>query len=303
MGVENASHAAHYTAANASHIKILLREDNLGLGAKIGGGNAETFGLSLFSGVLGRLNGKSDAEVEKQQGALRDAELRNYQVQKYGLMKFVSGGHLVGDTIKPLEQLQVGVKRKRPIVAVEESRSSGGVKKNDEVAAKERKVRKQSKQSKLKDLEEDSSASRKEKKRAQREREESSQQLDTESRPQSPRSGDKKSRKKRTKHQQKDVGEISTGDDEPDQIESKQEKRARKEARRKRKDEKRRLKALKESAESSGSERRASHSEGTSTPGSHANRHAVRRRYIDQKRMSSLNPQAMKEIFMLKATA
>ena len=76
LGAKNASHSDHYTAANASHIRTLLREDNLGLGAQIGKGNADTFGLSLFSGVLGRLNGKSDAQLEKQQSALRDAELR-----------------------------------------------------------------------------------------------------------------------------------------------------------------------------------------------------------------------------------
>ena len=46
----------------------MLRDDNLGIGAKVGGKvNADTFGLSTLSGIFGRLNGKSEVEVEKQE--------------------------------------------------------------------------------------------------------------------------------------------------------------------------------------------------------------------------------------------
>ena len=65
LGARDAEHASHYTAANASHIRVLLKDDNLGLGARRSGGsgagggaNAETFGLSQLAGLLGRLNGK-----------------------------------------------------------------------------------------------------------------------------------------------------------------------------------------------------------------------------------------------------
>lgn len=100
LGAENAAHAEHFTAANASHIRVMLREDNLGLGAQLGKGNAETFGLSTLSGIFGRLNGKSDADVEKMQSAQRDVELRSYQTRKFGLMTFVRGGLLVGDKME-----------------------------------------------------------------------------------------------------------------------------------------------------------------------------------------------------------
>ena len=82
-------------------IKVLLREDNLGLGAKVGGkSNAETFGLTTLSGIFGRLNGKSEAEVQKKQEDLRDAGLRSYQATRYGFMNFVRGGLLVGDKME-----------------------------------------------------------------------------------------------------------------------------------------------------------------------------------------------------------
>ncbi|CAD0083735.1 unnamed protein product [Aureobasidium vineae] len=97
LGAIDANHASHYTVGSNSHIRVLLKDDNLGLGAARGGNNAETFGLSLYSGLLGRLNGKSEAEVEKQQTAQRDVELALYQGRKYGNINFISAGFLVGD--------------------------------------------------------------------------------------------------------------------------------------------------------------------------------------------------------------
>lgn len=113
LGAENAAHSAHYTAANASHIRVALREDNMGIGVQVGKGNAETFGLSMFSGLLGRLNGKSDEEVAKKQNALRDVELGTFHAQRYGSMNFVSGGLLVGDKMEfPKSTVLPGKKRK-----------------------------------------------------------------------------------------------------------------------------------------------------------------------------------------------
>lgn len=100
LGAENANHREHYGKANASHIRVLLREDNLGLGAKIGAESAEKFGLSQFSGLLGRLNGKTEEVSEKQKKAQADVKLAMYQGRKYGHMPFVSAGFLVGDRIE-----------------------------------------------------------------------------------------------------------------------------------------------------------------------------------------------------------
>lgn len=101
LGASDAAHAEHYTQANASHIRVLLRDDNLGLGAaKAGARNAETFGLLQFSGLLGRLNGKDATVLAKEECAKRDVQLSIYQGRKYGTMNFVSAGYLVGDKIR-----------------------------------------------------------------------------------------------------------------------------------------------------------------------------------------------------------
>jgi len=303
LGAKDAGHSDHYSAANASHIRVLLREDNLGLGAKVGGNKAETFGLSLFSGVLGRLNGKGEAEVQKQQGQLRDAELRTYAGQKYGMVGFVSGGLLVGDKIeKPGQTLQSvdggekfglrGESKKRKVAEVE----------SEEVSRAEKKAKK-SKGSEAgstsSDEEEDAkSARRKAKKRAKRAEAASQEPSDSED---TVARAERKAAKRRRKQQpQEDASPDDSGVN--DKARLKQEKRQRKEDRRRRKEEKRRSRAEKKaSAQSSkeGSPAIVVHSVQATNGG----RHAVRHRYIQQKRMASMNAQAMKEIFMVKAGA
>jgi Pin2-interacting protein X1 len=46
LGATDAAHKAHYTAASHSHIRVFLKDDNLGLGAKRGSERAENFGLA-----------------------------------------------------------------------------------------------------------------------------------------------------------------------------------------------------------------------------------------------------------------
>ncbi|KAK3710335.1 telomerase inhibitor [Vermiconidia calcicola] len=286
LGAEQASHSDHYTAANASHIRVLLREDNLGLGAQVGKSNADTFGLSLFSGVLGRLNGKSDVEVERQQGALRDAELRTYQAQKFGMVGFVSGGFLVGDKIRP------GVEEEKV-----ENTETFGETPEDKLEPK-RKKRKAAQD-----------ASEPETKRSKKRRKGGTSGVDEHhvdpSDIQAAKTKQKKA--KRSKQTDGDVKASTTTTAEDDRPRQKQEKRARKEERRKRKEERRRLKSERSAPES-----------GSTSPEEQpvvvktlappqdmlsGNRHAVRQRYIQQKRMASMDAQAMKEIFMLKAAA
>ncbi|KAK3715294.1 telomerase inhibitor [Vermiconidia calcicola] len=287
LGAEQASHSDHYTAANASHIRVLLREDNLGLGAQVGKSNAETFGLSLFSGVLGRLNGKSDAEVERQQGALRDAELRTYQAQKFGVMGFVSGGLLVGNKIMPAMEEE------------EEIENPGAI----SFPSEDKVERKQKKRKAAQD------ASELDAKRSKKKSKVGTSGLDEHDADTNDVEAAKAKQKKakRSKQTDRDAKASATTTAEDDRSRQKQEKRARKEERRKRKEEKRRLKSEKSAPES-----------GSTSPDEQpvvvktlappqdmfsGNRHAVRQRYIQQKRMASMDAQAMKEIFMLKAAA
>lgn len=317
LGASNASHAEHYTAANASHIRVLLREDNLGIGAKVGGkANADTFGLSTLSGIFGRLNGRDEGEVQKQQDNLRDAELRTYQAQKFGFMNFVRGGFLVGDEI--IEDVEGAVKAEN---ASEESKV----------------VVKKEKGSKKRKVEDEDTAVKVEEPRLKRKKK--SSDLKAESIAESdasetklPSKSSKKDRKRITVKEEpveetagsamKSTGQdvkIKIEDDEDSEASAaaptklskeekarlKAEKRARKEARRIRREAKQRAKELKSELATPATSTPTS---GTSTPSSATfafagSRHAVRQRYIQQKRLASMDPQALKEILMIKAEA
>ena len=81
-----------------------MKDDNLGLGAKRGSGQAEgeCTGLSAFQGLLGRLNGKDEEEVDKEQKAREDIRREAIMEKRWGLIRFVKGGFLVGDKIEEL---------------------------------------------------------------------------------------------------------------------------------------------------------------------------------------------------------
>ena len=100
----NAPHAHLYSDASASHIRIALKDDNLGVGAKYGSGQAagESTGLDAFQGLLGRLNGKTNTDLEKEQKSRDDLKRATYTERRWGVLRFVSGGTLIGDRIKEL---------------------------------------------------------------------------------------------------------------------------------------------------------------------------------------------------------
>lgn len=104
MGTKDAPHARLHTEANASHIRVALKDDNLGLGAKRASGQVEgqCTGLDAFQGLLGRLNGKPEVDLEKEQKSRDDQKRAIYTENRWGSIRFVSGGLLVGDTIKKL---------------------------------------------------------------------------------------------------------------------------------------------------------------------------------------------------------
>lgn len=76
-----------------------MKDDTLGLGAK-SGVNLPPTGLDAFQGLLGRLNGKQEDELEKEQRTRDDLRRAVYTENKWGALRFVSGGFLVGDRIK-----------------------------------------------------------------------------------------------------------------------------------------------------------------------------------------------------------
>jgi len=299
LGAKDANHASHYTVGSNSHIRVLLKDDNLGLGAARVGNNAETFGLSLYSGLLGRLNGKSEAEVEKQQTAQRDVELALYQGRKFGNINFISAGFLVGDkmdlksTVMPDPKLAsktpaldaANKKRKRSDVeqqstndASSDSDSSDSDDDEDvEEAPKSKKIKeskkdKKSKKSSSKDTSSDSTDESKLK--------------------------DK--RKKEKKDKKRKAADASSSEDETraEKKARKAERRAKKEAK---KEDKKRRKEEKKAAKSG----TATPSTAPGTPAEPApvaalyGRQNVRQRYIAQKRLAFMDPQAMKEVGLI----
>jgi Pin2-interacting protein X1 len=102
LGATNAPHTHLCSDGSASHIRVVRREDNLGLGAKHGSGISagECTGLSVFQDLLGRLNGKSEAVLEKEQKSRDEVKRTLYAERRWGGLRFVHGGMLIGDTIQ-----------------------------------------------------------------------------------------------------------------------------------------------------------------------------------------------------------
>ncbi|OOF93744.1 hypothetical protein ASPCADRAFT_7231 [Aspergillus carbonarius ITEM 5010] len=105
-----------FTAASASHIKVVLKDDTLGLGARPKRDPLdEPTGLDAFKGLLGRLNGKSDADLQIEQQKRDNAKLARYAASKWQTVTFISGGLLAQEKIEALatEELQTNSKDKQ----------------------------------------------------------------------------------------------------------------------------------------------------------------------------------------------
>ncbi|KZF26904.1 hypothetical protein L228DRAFT_243448 [Xylona heveae TC161] len=286
LGATNAPHAEFHTSANASHIRVTLKDDTLGLGAKRGSGQGagECTGLDVFQGLLGRLNGKSDGELEKEEKSRADLKRVLYAERRWGLIQFVRGGLLVGDKIEnPSEEI---TKAPESRAAAEKGVSTGEVEMRD--GDKESQERRDSSDSDIKDSRDKDKKKRKEKK------------------------------KKKSKSSDEDNGSTRSGE--------REEKRKRKMERRAKKEAKRIKRQQRASRETTGSDVEMSSSsdqlnkgdnesvvtsrEASKAPQSSmsqqpisfaAGRHAVRQRYIRQKKMASMDSRALNEIFMVKA--
>lgn len=100
LGATNAAHASHYSSASSSHVRVSIKDDTLGLGASRRQVEAQSSGLGTFQDLLGRLNGKSEVQIEKEQEARRSLGHKIYSEQRFGSTRFVKGGYLVGDKIE-----------------------------------------------------------------------------------------------------------------------------------------------------------------------------------------------------------
>lgn len=285
LGAKDASHADHYTAASASHIRVLLKDDNLGLGARRGKAD-EQFGLSIFQNLLGRLNGKSDTELEKEDEKRRDVQLKQFQSQRFGAMHFVSGGFLVGDKIEKL------------IASTKADGDSAGSSTSDKALKKRKR---------------DIAATPAQELASSMDNETQSEALPVVEGSQ-PSKRSKKSKKGQedavAKEEDPSSIEISAVEsidvpaksDKEERRKLKAERRARKEARRLKREEKEKRrearkarKSASDDTETDDSAERSAPTSGTAATFSNG-RHVVRQRYIQQKRMAYSSEQALKEV-------
>lgn len=318
LGAENAPHSELHTAANASYIRVVLKDDMKGLGfsrAK----EDEVTGLDVFQDLLSRLNGKTEDEVVVDQQARLAVKTHHFVEQRYGPMRFVYGGLLVGDEMKEKDDEEAKTPKDEDEDVVMESAP----------APKESKKEKKSKKRKASDDEDsssresDSKSKRRKEERKLKENDSSADTDDAKAKKKDKKSKKDKSRKKsaevseeddsvpseerskKRKSKSKDKSR-SPEDSEEDKVKEKKSKKEKKE----KKDKKRR----KEEATSESSSTVATQEStpvpsipgtgvttpsGTSTP--RGSRNFVRSRFIAQKRQAVLDTEALKQIFMVKA--
>ncbi|KAI0486335.1 hypothetical protein F4859DRAFT_365417 [Xylaria cf. heliscus] len=164
LGAQDTTHAQLHSAASLAPIKINLKDDTLGLGAKIRQKQSdECTGLDVFKDLLGRLNGKSEETLEKER-QIRSVIKTNLVVErKYGPMRFVSGGLLVGD------HMMAELVDKKPASTPIEDESASEASENKSVKKEKERKDKKSKKRKASESEEtDTSDSKREKKRKKR---------------------------------------------------------------------------------------------------------------------------------------
>lgn len=78
----------------AANIKIAFKDDNLGLGARVGR-QEKNSSSDAFAGLLGRLNGKDVDQLAEEKRKSGIKSLERYVLGKWGAVLFVRGGLLV----------------------------------------------------------------------------------------------------------------------------------------------------------------------------------------------------------------
>jgi len=319
LGPQDASHAEFHTSANASHIRVSIKDNNLGLGAKIGSGvgHGECTGLDAFKNLLGRLNGADEDELEREQKSRDDLRRAIYTERKWGSQRFVSAGFLVGDKIQGL--IDGEVERLRKLREGEKSDSSDSDSSSEEeVAPAPLEKPKKSKKRKLEEIVEDAwpeVVAVKVKKSKKRKEEKSFKTDDAEESAQDLKKKSKKERKskaepeeeqddtemirkreKKSKKHRKEKKENSTSDLEDSVKDAKKKKKSKRE--------KDKSKDNSQSSTSSQSTTKESTpvippttaSSGTSTPIMRG-RHVIRSRNIAQKRLAGMDVESLNQVY------
>ncbi|EGD96935.1 hypothetical protein TESG_04359 [Trichophyton tonsurans CBS 112818] len=226
LGAANSNRTDTYTAASFGHIRVSLKDDNLGLGAKPRRPliDDEPTGLDAFQGLLGRLNGRSEVEIEKEMKVKRDIKAMTYIERRWGCMNFIGGGLLVPDKVNKIPNEEGNKTADGPADA---KPAEGSV--NEDIDTKEKRKREKKEKKERKEKKEKSKEKKKRKMETQESEEiadsgfateisapasraETSDDAETDSRTEKRKSKDKKKSKKRKRKEeaQADKTEISS---------------------------------------------------------------------------------------------
>lgn len=301
LGAKDAPHAEWHTEANTSHIRVVLKDDTLGLGAKRNNGD-ECTGLDAFQHLLGRLNGKSDETLETERKVREDLKLSLYVERKYGVIRFVKGGWLVGDVVKEAPEAE------GPKDSAEVSKPSEEVSEESEATATTSKKRKADQ-----DTDQEAEKARKKEKKSKKRKAESDAEADGEKVKE--KKDKKKSKKRRAESEADDEATAApSASGEPlDEVASsdevnkaKKEKKDKKEKKKEKKDKKeKKEKRRKDGASSESSAVAPTPAESTistpsgsgySTPVTSSTRYLARSRFIAQKRMAFADSAALNQV-------
>ncbi|KAI1131733.1 hypothetical protein F5Y10DRAFT_44472 [Nemania abortiva] len=209
LGAQDTTHAQLHTAASLAPIKINLKDDTLGLGAKIRQKQSdECTGLDAFKDLLGRLNGESEETLDKKRQVRSEIKTNLFVERKYGPMRFVSGGLLVGDQIK-MAELVDNKPASTPIKDEPISESSDVDAKPIKKEKREKKEKKSKKRKASESEETDTSDSKRDKKRKKRSK--TDEELENDN-----TEIEKPTKKKRDKKEKKSKRSERTPEDEKD---------------------------------------------------------------------------------------
>ncbi|KAI6712874.1 hypothetical protein JHW43_004603 [Diplocarpon mali] len=325
LGAKDAAHAEFHTAANSSHIRVSIKDDNLGLGAKIGTGvgHGECTGLDAFKNLLGRLNGKEESEIEKEQRSRDDLRRAIYSERKWGTQRFISGGFLIGDKIQILIDAEAERIRKLASGGSDDiSNDPSSSAESEEEAAPVTKPQKSKKRkAEVLDRAEPEVVAFKVKK-SKKERKKQKAVEDS-----APSEEEEVSKKPRKCKKDRKLKPETEGSEEELEIKRRKEKKNKKEKKRKgkagsdaevwemEKEKKKREKRARREKKKAAEEGRSEASEPSlstakeSTPVAAPSRattmlqgrHAVRSRFIKQKKLASMDPASLAQIFMIKS--
>ncbi|KAI0394783.1 hypothetical protein F5Y17DRAFT_234793 [Xylariaceae sp. FL0594] len=340
LGSQESGHAQLHSAASLAPIKVNLKDDTLGLGAKIIQKQSdECTGLDVFKDLLGRLNGKSEETIESERKLRSEIKTNLVIERKYGPMRFVSGGLLVGDHM----EMSLLVKTEESSTLVKEESESESP--EPEPSKSEKKSKKSKKRKATESEDAETRENKPEKKRKKRSEEDTPENEDDTDARKSKKRKDKKDKKSRRSEKVVEEEEVEapepevkrkkskrskdttqadcSTEDSPETSEDMSEKARKKDKKEKKekkeKDKKKEKKrkeadaiegtvaALKISASTttpaSGSQDSGSstpQTTGASTPQAISARHLARSRNIRSKKMAFGDMQALNQIFMIK---